>query len=651
MAIISVVLLIALNLPFKYTFGVEKTPAYTRVLGFGADFDTATENHKPFFFSVAVPEGNFRVTVGLGNTQTACDTMVKAESRRLMLPTVHTTPGQFVSRSFVVNVRNSRLTPPPPNAPGGSEVRLNDREQGSLDWDDKLTLEFDGPHPCVTSVEVAEAGDIPTIFLAGDSTVTDQPRDPTTSWGQMLPRFLGPGVAVANHAESGETLKSFITGLRMDKIFSQMKTGDYLFLQFGHNDQKEQWPQTYVEAMSTYKEYLRVFIAEAKRRGVQVVLVTPMNRRNFDAAGKIRETLGDYPEAMRQVAKEENLPLIDLHAMSTQLYEAMGPDKSAAAFAANGRDATHHSAYGAYELARAVVQGIQDDKLDLSKYLDPALPPFDPAHPDSPESFAASGLYPASLPLPPRAPRSPTLWVVGDSTVRNGNGTGSNGQWGWGDQIWPYFDTNRITLANRALGGHSTRTYLTEGHWDEIVNHLQPGDFVLMQFGLSDSNARDDGVRTRNALRGIGEETMAVENPIMHRHEIVHTFGWYLRKFVADARGRGAIPIICSPVPRLTWANGHLVRNKIDYAGWSEEVAKAAAAPFVDLNDLIARKYDEMGPDKVAPFFPADNIHTDLEGAELNAACVVKGLKELREDPLAVFFSPKANQPNACDSK
>jgi lysophospholipase L1-like esterase len=184
-----------------------------------------------------------------------------------------------------------------------------------------------------------------------------------------------------------------------------------------------------------------------------------------------------------------------------------------------------------------------------------------------------------------------------------------------------------------------------------VLNRLQPGDFLLMQFGHNDSSPLDDAARARGTLKGIGEETQAVENPIMHRHEIVHTFGWYMRKFVADARGRGAIPVICSPIPRLTWKDGHIVRNKVDYAGWAEEVAKTAGVPFLDINELIARKYDEMGADKVAPLFPADNTHTNLEGAEINAACVVKGLKELREDPLAPFLSPKAKDANACDTK
>ena len=154
---------------------------------------------------------------------------------------------------------------------------------------------------------------VPTVFIAGDSTVTDQPREPTTSWGQMLPVFFKPDVAIANHAESGETLKSFITGLRLDKILSQIRKGDYLFMQFGHNDQKENWPQTYVEPFTTYKQYLKVFIAEARRRGAIPVLVTPMQRRNFDGAGRIRNTLGDFPEAVRQTAAEEHVALIDLN--------------------------------------------------------------------------------------------------------------------------------------------------------------------------------------------------------------------------------------------------------------------------------------------------------------------------------------------------
>ena len=346
------------------------------------DFSTSAA---PQFLSTPATDGNYRVTLKLGSKSQDCVTTVRAESRRLMIENLRTAAGEFKTAAIAVNVRNSRLVPPPLNAPGGTEVRLNDREKGVLHWDDKLTLEFTGPHPCVDAVEIAKADELPTVFIAGDSTVTDQPREPNASWGQMFTRFFKPGVAIANHAESGETLKSFVTGMRLDKMLSYMKAGDYLFVQFGHNDQKANWPQTYVEAFTTYKAYLKVFIAEARRRGATPVLVTSMHRRNFDEHGKIKNTLGDYPEAMRQVAREENVALIDLHAMSASLYEALGPEKSPIAFAGNGRDATHHSAYGAYELARCVVEGVRTSGLDLKKFLADDVVPFNPSHPDDPQ--------------------------------------------------------------------------------------------------------------------------------------------------------------------------------------------------------------------------------------------------------------------------
>jgi lysophospholipase L1-like esterase len=315
-------------------------------------------------YSVEVPEGNYRVTATMGGAA-ACETTVLAESRRLMLESITTAPGQTVSRSFAVNMRRPEVPAPPANAPGGDRVRLNAREQGVPDWDDRLSLEFAGSKPCVKLVEIVNA-DVPTVFLAGDSTVTDQPKAPVTSWGQMLPRFFGPRVAIANHAESGETMKSFITGLRMDKMLSRMRPGDWLLIQFGHNDMKENWPQTYAPAMGTYKLYLKVFIAEARRKGATPVLVTPMHRRSFDG-DKVRNTLGEYPEAVRQVAREEGVALIDLNAMSAEFYESLGPEGSAKAFAPG--DGTHHSAYGAHELAKRVVAGIRAVNLDLAKYL------------------------------------------------------------------------------------------------------------------------------------------------------------------------------------------------------------------------------------------------------------------------------------------
>jgi lysophospholipase L1-like esterase len=331
---------------------------------------------QPFYFSVALPEGNYRVTVTLGDCAGESATTVKAELRRLMLERVRTAAGQFATRTFTVNIRTPAIS-------SNIQVRLKERERTTeiWDWDEKLTLEFNDARPCLCALEISRADDVPTVFLLGDSTVCDQPREPWNSWGQMLPRFFGPEIAVANHAESGESLRSSLAARRLDKVLSVMKPGDWLFIQYGHNDMKERGEG--VGAFTTYKVSLKRFIAGARARGGKVALLTPMNRKSLDAGGIVTNTLGDYPEAVRQTAREESVPLIDLHAMSKTLYEALGAANIGRAF----QDGTHHNNYGSYELAKCVVEAIKTGKLALAKYLLPGLAPFDPHHPDSPDTF------------------------------------------------------------------------------------------------------------------------------------------------------------------------------------------------------------------------------------------------------------------------
>ncbi|EDY80636.1 GDSL-like lipase/acylhydrolase domain protein [Verrucomicrobiia bacterium DG1235] len=371
----------------KDAVGVGSDDLYNPESGYGYDLGTGSgEDGEPFYFSVHARDGNYRVTIEFGDEQRASSNTVKVESRRLMLEKVETGAGEFVKRSVIVNTRNDKLVPSERFAPGGSAVALNEREVGKLHWDSKLTIEFNGSASAVRSVEIA-AVEAPTVYLIGDSTVTDQPYEPAASWGQMLSRFFKDEVAVANHAESGETMKSFISGLRLAKVLQDMKEGDYLFIQFTHNDQKEQWPQTYVEAGSTYKAYLRVLIAEARLRGATPVLVTSMQRRRFDEAGKIVSTLGEYPAAMREVAHEEGVALIDLEPMSVALYEALGVEKAPMAFSNGGKDATHHNNYGAYQLAKCVAQGILDTELPLADSLVESFKGYDPSRPDDVDTF------------------------------------------------------------------------------------------------------------------------------------------------------------------------------------------------------------------------------------------------------------------------
>ena len=240
-------------------------------------------------------------------------------------------------------------------------------------------------------------------------------------------------------------------------------------------------------------------------------------------------------------------------------------------------------------------------------------------------------------PLPePINPKLPSLYLIGDSTVRNGDGNGSNGQWGWGDHIAGYFNPKKINVVNRALGGLSSRTYLTFEYWERLMVLLKRGDFVIIQFGHNDAGPINDNVRARGTIKGTGEETEEIDNILTGKREVVHSYGWYLRKFIADAREKGATPIICSPVPRK------VANNTADYSRWAAQVAESKGTRFIPLNAIVSRKYEELGPEKVELLFSGDNTHTSLAGAELNAASVVAGLKALKSNPLARFFSDRA---------
>ncbi len=592
----------------------------------------------PFRFVVDLPEGNYRVTLTLGDAEGESLTTVRAESRRLMLERVATARGAFVTRSFTVNIRSPRL------ASGGS-VALKTREVGTAHWDDALTLEFGDRRPAVTSVAIAPAPGATTVFLAGDSTVTDQTAEPYSSWGQMLPRFLAADVAVANHAESGESLRSFVSERRLEKIFETLKAGDYLFLQFAHNDQKLGLDT------SAYEAQLQSVVADTRARRAVPVLVTSMERRRFSSAGTIVDSLAGFPEAMRRVARQDGVALIDLTAMSRRFYEALGPDLSARAFVhypagsfpgqtTELKDDTHFNAYGAYELARAVVEGIRTAGLGLASRLAADVLPFDPSHPDPPAAFSlpASPSARAGGDVAPAArkqPDTPTLFLVGDSTVQNATA----GQLGWGTAIAHYFDASAIRVVNRALGGRSSRTFQTEGLWDQALKEMRRGDFVLIQFGHNDVGSLNTG-RARGSLPGVGDDTKDVRMEATGLTETVRTFGWYLRKYVADARARGAIPVLCSLVPRNNWTAGRINRATSDYAAWARTVAESMSVPFLDLNDLVARRYEALGEDRVTrDLFYGDRTHTSPGGAQLSALTVIEALRALPGRPFEPYFS------------
>lgn len=356
--------------------------------------DYITSN-KPFYFSVKLPEGNYDVKLVLGDANGSSATTVRTECRRLMLENIRTTNGKFATETFTVYVKDSLIR----DAAGYviSKVRLKPRESEYLHWDNMLTIEFNDSLPKVCAIEITSNKTATTIFLAGNSTVVDQSREPWASWGQMIPRFFIPGkIAVANYAESGEALNSFLSAKRLEKILSVMKPGDYLFIEFGHNDMKQKGEG--IGAFTSYKKNLQRYISEVKKKGGIPVLVTSMHRRRFDSTGHIINTLEDYPDAVRQTAKEEKVALIDLNAMSKILYEAWGPEKSIKAFVhypANTfpgqttklEDNTHFNTYGAYELAKCIITGIRNQNLPLAKFIKKEVPVFDPAKPLAFEKF------------------------------------------------------------------------------------------------------------------------------------------------------------------------------------------------------------------------------------------------------------------------
>jgi lysophospholipase L1-like esterase len=366
---------------------IQADTVYSRDRGHGFEPDSPRNAvGQPYFFSVDLPDGNYRVTATLGGQQ-ASDTTIKAELRRLQLDSVKVPAGATQTHSFIVNVRTAHITAIPGIEPG--RVKLKEREIASeaWAWDRRLTLEINGPQPALQRLQI-EPVKAPTVYLLGDSTVADQSAEPYASWGQMLPGLFKPTVAVSNHAESGETFRDSLNRRRIDKILSTLQPGDTVLLQFGHNDQKQQKDGS--GNADTYKAEMRTHAERILARGGVPVIVSSMERRNFDPqTTKLRPSLTEYANAARVVAQDMKLAFIDLNAMSIQMYEALGPERSQAAHPMNNGklDNTHHNNYGAMQLARLIALGLREAKVPVAAQLRDDLGPISPAQPPAPEQF------------------------------------------------------------------------------------------------------------------------------------------------------------------------------------------------------------------------------------------------------------------------
>lgn len=402
------------KIDLKYSFGsapmagftqVRADDAYTIDRGYGFDLQSKVTvvdrpgkggfvtgaDGRAFFFSAKVPEGEYQVTVTLGDPTSESTTTVKSETRRLMREKVVTRSGEIRKETFLVHVRR-------PDFPGGT-VALKDREKLpilyvqwaateplipflELNWDEKLTLAFSDAKPAVVSVEITNAPAHTTIYLVGDSTMTDMMMDPFVSWGQVFPRWFNSPVLIANYAECGESATSFIGERRWAKMMSEIDAGDYVLVQFGINDR--------TLAEDRIRQLFGQYISDTQAKGAFPVIVTSQNLQ--------RGTLGAYQDVLRALAKEKNVPLIDLNGMSVSLYAGMGEDLPRAFI-----DGTHHSGYGAYSVAMCVVQGVIDAKLPLAKHVVADWKPFDPAKPMA----AADYKMPTDPQLDPARPGGP----------------------------------------------------------------------------------------------------------------------------------------------------------------------------------------------------------------------------------------------------
>ena len=343
-----------------------------------------------YYTSVEVPDGNYRVSVTLGVKRFAASTTVRAESRRLFIENEPTRKGETKTISFLVNKRTPRINE-------RESVKIKTREQTKLNWDNLLTLEVTGDRQAVQYIKIERDTVAPTVFLCGNSTVVDQDDEPWASWGQMITRWFTDSVCFCNLAESGETASTFIGAGRLKKGLSMMKPGDFIIMEFGHNDQKQKFAGA--GAYYNFATALKTFVDEARQRGAQPIFITPTQRRMFDKEGRIRESHADYPEAMKWVAEREHCPLIDLHEMTRTLFEAMGEEGSKRAFvhypagSYPGQDKpfadnTHFNPYGAYQIAKCVVEGLIEKQISFVRFLRPEYPRgFNPAHPDDVNAF------------------------------------------------------------------------------------------------------------------------------------------------------------------------------------------------------------------------------------------------------------------------
>ncbi|MGO4892011.1 rhamnogalacturonan acetylesterase [Flavobacterium sp. W21_SRS_FM6] len=475
-----------------------------------------------------------------------------------------------------------------------------------------------------------------TIFVAGDSTAATYNDPQHQGWAAVLDKYLDSSVVkVDNRARGGRSTRTFISEGLWQKLIDDVQPGDVVLIQFGHNDASAVNDDSRArgtlpglgdesvdihnllskqdERVYTFGHYIRQMVAEVKAKHATPILLS-LTARNIWQQGRIERGSGQYGGWMYQLSWELDTAFIDVSNPVADALEAMGMEQTAALYT---KDHTHFNALGAELHASTIIAAL--------KGLKPTLD--DQWYSELGRNVAAAQYTWLRQPFVTNA-HLPSIFMVGDSTVRNGAGDGANGEWGWGDFIKEHISDKQFNLVNRAIGGLSSRTFVTGGHWQRALNMMKPGDYVLIQFGHNDNAPLNDDKRARGTIKGLGFEFEVINNLVTGDVETVHSYGWYLRKMIGEARALGITPIICSPVPRKIFQDDapRIDRAVNSYPQWAQQVARQSGTLFIDLHSLIAQQYDVLGQANVAPLFADKHTHTSEAGAKLTAATVAKEL-------------------------
>ena len=490
-------------------------------------------------------------------------------------------------------------------------------------------------------------GTNPVLFLIGNSTMRNgtlgNGNNGQWGWGFFASQYFdGRRITVENQALGGMSTRTFYTDL-WPAVREALKPGDWVIVSIGHNDTADFFdakrargvipgvdPDTLVvgfnerrqqnDTVYSYGTYLRRYISEIRAKGANPILMSLTPRDAYEGGKIVRKPQTQWAA---YVAAVEGVPFVDLNEISGAKLDRFTPWKEKYHFFG---DHIHTSAFGAELNARSAAEGIWYSQNPQLKPLQEMMQNIElPTYGEN------------------REDGKPMVFITGDSTVKNAD-KDKNGMWGWGSQAGLIFDPGKITWENVAMAGRSTRSYLREGRWDKVYNALQPGDFVLIQFGHNDICPITDK-KERGVIPGTADTCHVYQMETDGRYEVVYSFGWYLRKFIDDVREKGATPILLSLTPRNEWPTGKIERRNDTYGRWYREVISETGVDFVDIHnisaDFLDKKFAGKNPEKckqkASIYFNNDHTHTSLIGAQMNAKSLAKGLKQLHH-PLANYL-------------